>query len=102
LLRYVILGLAALAILWLLHSVAQWAEERGWIYYRKKRGSSGTLSAAALEVQSLFEPSQRHVLEEKKRDRVQEEEGGDLDASATTLHGARRRSNHPVAGSGRN
>ena len=65
--RYLVLGLAALAIVWVLHSVAQWAEDRGWIYYRKKRGSSGTLSAAALEVQSLFEPSQRYVLEEKKR-----------------------------------
>ena len=75
--RYLILGLAGLAILWVLHSVAQWAEDRGWIYYRKKRGSSGTLSAAALEVQALFEPSQRHLLEQKKRDRVEEGEEGD-------------------------
>lgn len=37
------------------------AEERGWIYYRKRRASPGTASGAALEMQSLLEPGTRHV-----------------------------------------
>ena len=76
----VALGLpAGLAALYGLHRLAVWAEGRGFIYYREKRGSSGALSNSFLELQSLFEPSKRYVLEEKTRDRVQEEKSGDPD-----------------------
>ena len=75
--RYALLGCAVIASLYGLHRLALWAERRGWIYYRKKKGSSGTLSSAVLEVHSLFDPSKRYVLEEKTRDQVEDEEGGD-------------------------
>ena len=75
--RYALLVLAGVASVYCLHRLALWAERRGWIYYRKKHGSSGTLSTAVLEVQSLFDPSKRYVLEEKKRDQVEDEENGD-------------------------
>ena len=75
--RYALLGLAAVASLYCLHRLALWAERRGWIYYRKKHGSSGTLSNAVLEVHSLFDPSKRYVVEEKTRDQVEDEESGD-------------------------
>jgi hypothetical protein len=52
-------------------------EDRGWIYYRKKRGSSGTLGSAFLEVQSILEPGKRYVLEEKRKEDVDDEESGD-------------------------
>jgi hypothetical protein len=58
--RYALLGMAAVASLYCLHHIALWAERRGWIYYRKKHGSSGTLSNAVLEVHSLFDPSKRY------------------------------------------
>lgn len=38
--------------IYLLHRVALRMEAKGWIYYQKKRGSSGALSSAALELQS--------------------------------------------------
>jgi hypothetical protein len=52
-------------------------EGRGWIYYRKSHGSSGTLSAAFLEVEALLEPSKRHVVEIKRRDESEQHESGD-------------------------
>ena len=75
--RLTVLVVLGVCVLYCLHRLAVWAEERGWIYYLKKRGSSGALSSAALEVQSLFEPSKRYVLEEKRRDQVEDEESGD-------------------------
>ena len=53
----------ALAAFYAIHRLALWMEERGWLYYRNKRGSSGSLGSAFLEVQALLEPSNRHVLE---------------------------------------
>ena len=61
--------LAAIAVaLWALHRLAVWAETRGWIYYRSRRGSSGTLGNAFLEMQQMIEPSKRIVLEERRRE----------------------------------
>ena len=86
--RYALWGLAAVASLYCLHRLALWAERRGWIYYRKRHGSSGTLSTAVLEVHSLFDPSKRYVLEEKRREQVEDEENGE---PPTTKNGGRRR-----------
>lgn len=55
--------IAGLASLYALHRLALFMEQRGWIYYRHKRGSSGALGTAFLEVQALLEPANRHVLE---------------------------------------
>jgi len=52
-------------------------EAKGWIYYQKKRGSSGALSSAALELQSMLEPSKRYVLEERRREDIEEPASGD-------------------------
>jgi hypothetical protein len=74
--KYLLLGLAVAAGFYSLHRLALWAERRGWIYYRNKQGNSGTLSNAVLEVHSLFEPSKRHVLEERRRDPQEERDSG--------------------------
>lgn len=62
---------------YLLHRVALRMEAKGWIYYQKKRGSSGALSSAALELQSMLEPSKRYVLEERRREDIEEPASGD-------------------------
>lgn len=64
------------AVMYSLHRVALRMEARGWIYYQKKRGSSGALSSAALELQSMFEPSKRYVLEERRKEDTEEQESG--------------------------
>lgn len=64
-----------------LHRLLSWLEDRGSIYYLKKRGSSGTVGSAFLEVQSLIEPSKRHVVVELARPAVDDQESGDPPAA---------------------
>jgi hypothetical protein len=59
------------ALLYGLHRLATWAEKRGWIYYRKGRGSSGSGARAAFELQSLAHPSTQHVIEERRRSELE-------------------------------
>lgn len=69
------LGIVAAGLaLWGLHRAALYAESRGWIHYRRRRGSSGTLGNAFLEIQTMVDPSKRIVLEERRRE-VKEEDG---------------------------
>jgi hypothetical protein len=70
------LAAAALLLAYGLHRLALWAEARGSIYYRRRHGSSG-LPRAVLEVQALFEPQQCHVLEQRVREPVEDDESGD-------------------------
>ena len=67
---------ALAAAIYGLHRLALWMEARGWIYYKHKHGSSGSLGAAFLEVQSLLEPSKKHVLEISQRDESEEDDAG--------------------------
>jgi len=68
--------LGIVVALYLAHRLAVFAEDRGWIYYRR-RGSASSMGNAMLEVQSMFEPGQRAVLEERLRDGAEAEESGD-------------------------
>jgi len=70
------LVVAALMLVWALHRLALWAEARGCIYYRRRHGGAG-LPRAVLEVQALFEPQQRHVLEERVREPAPDDASGD-------------------------
>jgi hypothetical protein len=53
------------------------AEERGWIYYRRRRASPGSAASAALEVQKILEPRTRHVLTVQRDVRPIEDDAGD-------------------------
>jgi cbb3-type cytochrome oxidase subunit 3 len=55
-------------LLWLVDRGLLKAEERGWIYWRKKRGHSDRLGQAFLDLHTMLEPGNRHVIEEKRRD----------------------------------
>ena len=46
--------LAGLGV-WLLHRFLTYAEDRGWIYYRKKRGSYGGLGVTS-NVLNMYDP----------------------------------------------
>jgi len=75
--KYVFVVFAVLLGLLCFHRIAVWSERRGWIYYRTRRGRSGSLGNAFLEVQGIFEPSTRHVLEERVKDDREADESGD-------------------------
>jgi len=64
-------------VLYAIHRLGLWMEERGWIYYWKKRGSSGALGSALLEIEALLEPGKQHVLEISQKDEPESSESGD-------------------------
>jgi hypothetical protein len=68
---------AVVVLLYLIHRLASWMEDRGWIYYRKGHGSSASLGSAFLEVQSMFEPGRKHEIEVRQAEDLEEEEAGD-------------------------
>ncbi len=74
--RYLLWGIIVVGGLYLLHRLALWAAGRGWIFYRGNHRGSGTLGNAFLELQTIFEPSKRHILEERvKKDPATQESG---------------------------
>ncbi len=75
---------AALGGLYGLHRLATWAERRGWIYYLRRRGSSGALGTAFLEIQSIMEPGKRYVAEERSRQVVENQDSGDPPAGPSS------------------
>jgi len=70
---------AAVPALYGLHRLLTYAEARGWIYYRKKRGSYGGLGVTS-NFLNMYDPSRRHLQEvvregEWKRD--EDDDGSD-------------------------
>ncbi len=69
-------GAVGAVALWLLDRAALWAEDRGWIYWRKRQPDRATSGNAMLEVQALLEPQKVHVVEERREAHVQREDVG--------------------------
>jgi hypothetical protein len=69
--------------IYLLHRLALWAEERGWIYYRHKHAGGGTMGTALLELQTILEPTKRHVVEERVKKGSASQESGDKPKSGS-------------------
>ena len=57
-----LIALVVIPGLWALHRVLSYAEDRGWIYYRKKRGSFGGLGVTS-NFLNIYDPSRRHMQE---------------------------------------
>ena len=53
------------------------AEARGFIYYRRRKASPGSLGSAMLEIHSLMQPSARHAVEEQRRVVEEEDDEGE-------------------------
>ena len=75
--KYLIWAIVAAVGLYLLDRAALWAEGRGWIFYRRRHASSGTMSNAFLEVMKVFDPGKRHVIEERVNKGPATQESGD-------------------------
>ncbi|RVW02033.1 hypothetical protein EGT50_11425 [Rhodococcus xishaensis] len=78
---------AVLAGAIILDQFGLWAERRGWIYWRKKKGTGG--SPGALEyMNTLFSPSTQNVVEERESKRVTRVDlatGDELDLDSPTV-----------------
>jgi len=55
-----LIALAVAALLWGTHRFLTYAEERGWVYYRKKRGSYGGLGVTS-NFLNMYDPSRKHL-----------------------------------------
>jgi hypothetical protein len=71
---WIVLGMAAIVGL---ERLARWMEARAGIYWRREHGGSGSLGAAFLEVQSIFEPGNQHVIEAQRDEDSDDEASGD-------------------------
>jgi hypothetical protein len=76
--RTAILILIAAAALWGVHRGLTYAEERGWIYYRKKRGSYGGLGVTS-NFLNMYDPSRKHLQEVVREVEWKREEDDDGD-----------------------
>ncbi len=80
-----VVALVALGLI-VLDRFALWLERRGWLYYRKRKGSGARVGNALVGVQSIFEPDKRHVVEQRtlqREARQAEAEGGPGDGPKT-------------------
>lgn len=68
----------AAAGLWVLHRFLSYAEDRGWIYYRKKRGTYGGLHSTT-NFLNMYDPSRKHLQEVVREGEWKREEDDDGD-----------------------
>jgi hypothetical protein len=59
--------------------LALWAEAKGWIYWRKKKASTGALGSALMEMNVIANPSAEHVIVAKDAKKFEERQNGDDD-----------------------
>jgi hypothetical protein len=76
---YTVLALAALLAL---HRFLTYAEDRGWIYYRKKRGSYGGLHTTT-NFLNMYDPSRKHLQEAVRESEWKRDEDDDGDDPST-------------------
>jgi len=80
---WVVVGVAIAAALYGLHRLATWAEQRGWIYYRTKRGPAPWLGS----LDAIYKPEIEHVIEEASARGIrtdQDESGGPVSPGIST------------------
>jgi len=69
-------GGAAVTLLFV-DRVALWAEERGWIYWRRKKAQTGAMSSILMEMDIITNPSAQHVVIAKDAKKLEERENDD-------------------------
>ncbi len=75
--KLLLIVVVAGVVLYSLDRFLLYCESRGWIYWRKKKSSPGTVGSAFLEVHSLLEPSKKHMLVVQKGEHRDEDDKGD-------------------------
>jgi hypothetical protein len=75
--QWFIVGLGAIGLVaacWLLDRLGLWLEDRGWLYYRRKKPSSSPLSSL-VALQQLIEPGVQHVVGVGRQRRAEDDNG---------------------------
>ena len=76
--RMTLIAAAVIASLWGLHRFLSYAEDRGWVYYRKKRGSYGGLGVTS-NFLNMYDPSRRYMQQAVREAEWKREEDDDGD-----------------------
>ena len=71
-------ALAAAGLLWAIHRVLTYAEVRGWVYYRKRRGSYGGLGVTS-NFLNMYDPSRKHLQQAVREGEWKRDEDDDGD-----------------------
>lgn len=69
--------LVVIAALIALDRLFLWMEEKGWLYYRKKKSSSG--AGDIFLGGNVFDPGAKHLMEARQEKTQDEDEDGDDD-----------------------
>jgi len=56
---------------------ALWAEDRDWIYYRKRKPNITSLGTALFQMQAIVQPEKQHIVEQELEIKEDEDEEGD-------------------------
>ena len=78
--------LVVAVVFFLLHRLALWAEGRGWIYYRNKRGSA--LGNIMSGLDPIWNPASKHNQAEERR--LQDDRDDEHDGAPPKMRGKRR------------
>lgn len=73
-------AIAGLAVLiYGIHRLLLYAEQRGWVYYKHKRAPAGSGAMAFMELMRIYRPEIEHVIEEERGGelRVTDDETGE-------------------------
>jgi hypothetical protein len=79
-----LVGIGLLPALWLLDRLGLWLEDRGWLYYRKKKPTSSPMSAW-VGMQQFIEPGVKHVVQMGQERRIEDDEAGRKERLLTNL-----------------
>jgi hypothetical protein len=60
--------------LWLMDRLGLWLEDRGWLFYCRKKPSSSPLSSL-VSIQQIIEPGVRHLVRANTERRAEDESG---------------------------
>jgi hypothetical protein len=82
----ILMALGAAAGLWGLHRFLGHAEDRGWIYYRKKRGSFGGLGVTS-NFLNMYDPGRKHLQEVMREAEWKRDEDDDGDSPSRKRFG---------------
>lgn len=65
--------IAICAALYIFDKILLWLEEKGLLYYRKRKSDrSGLIGNTLLEIQNIFNPSTQNVIEMKQNSEVKQ------------------------------
>jgi hypothetical protein len=85
--RSLLTGAVVVLALWAAHRFLSYAEDRGWIYYRNKRGSYGGLGVTS-NFLNMYDPSRKHLQEVVRESEWKRDEDDDGDSPSGKPVGA--------------